>query len=136
MSNWLGVVSANHVARGVQLGIAQIGHGKRAGLARMLRGDTLVYYSPVKQLGNKTSLQEFTAFGEVAGDEIWQADEGDFHPFRRAVRYQHTRTVALAAVRDNLDLTAQPNWGNLLRRGLIPITDHDVEVLKTAMMAP
>ena len=51
MTAWIGVASAEHVARGVDLGIAQIGHGKHAGLARMKRGDTLIYYSPVARLG-------------------------------------------------------------------------------------
>lgn len=41
MNAWLGVVSAEHVRRAVDLGIAQIGHGKRAGLARMKAGDVL-----------------------------------------------------------------------------------------------
>jgi len=36
---WLGVVSRDHVRRGVMLGIAQIGHGKKAGLVRMCPGD-------------------------------------------------------------------------------------------------
>lgn len=48
MNAWLGVVSAEHVRRAVDLGIAQIGHGKRAGLVRMKAGDVLVYYSPVE----------------------------------------------------------------------------------------
>ncbi len=43
MNAWLGVVSAEHVRHGVELGIAQVGHGKRSGLDRMAAGDTLVY---------------------------------------------------------------------------------------------
>jgi len=31
MRFWLGVVSRDHVLRGVALGIAQIGHGRRSG---------------------------------------------------------------------------------------------------------
>jgi hypothetical protein len=44
-TNWLGVVSRDHVLRGVE-GIAQIGHGKSGGLRRMSAGDGFVYYSP------------------------------------------------------------------------------------------
>jgi hypothetical protein len=58
---WLGVVSAEHVARGVSLGIAQ--------------------------------LRQFTAVGRVSGDDIWQGDEGSFHPFRRAVDYLASRPM-------------------------------------------
>ena len=83
MTAWLGVVSAEHVRRAISLGIAQIGHGKRAGLARMHAGDTLVYYSPVERLGDGVPLRSFTAIGTLSVDDFWQADEGDFRPFRR-----------------------------------------------------
>ena len=82
MSGWLGVVSAAHVRRGVELGSAQIGHNKRASLARMNAEYTLVYYSPLEQLGDRVPLQEFTALGELTDDDIWQADEGSFQPCR------------------------------------------------------
>ena len=135
MSAWLGVASAEHVRRGVALGIAQIGHGKRAGLARMNAGDTIVYYSPTEQLGDGVPLQQFTAIGRVADDEIWQADEGDFRPFRRRVDWWDAAPVAVHALRDRLALTAEPNWGYQLRRGLIPLADSDAATLFDAMRA-
>lgn len=133
MTGWLGVVSAEHVQRGVSLGIAQIGHGKRAGLARMNPGDILVYYSPVHRLGDKTALRHFTALGAIADEEIWQADEGDFRPFRRRVHYEATRAVPVEDVQTVLALTSTPKWGYQLRRGLIPLDPADVEVLRRAM---
>ena len=136
MTSWLGIVSADHVARGVRLGIVQTNHGQRAGLARMHPGDTLIYYSPVQRLGDKTPLRAFTAIGEIADTGIWQADEGDFKPFRRAVTYRPARPVPLAAIRAGLDLTAAPNWGYQLRRGLIQITDRDAATIGAAMTAP
>jgi hypothetical protein len=134
MRTWLGVVSLEHVRRGVHLGIAQIGHGKRAGLARMAEGDTLIYYSPTEHLGDKVKLSQFTAFGTVCDSEIWQADEGDFRPFRRKVRYESVRTLPLNEASSQLDLTAQPSWGYQLRLGLINLTSHDREVLWKLMV--
>jgi hypothetical protein len=133
VSAWLGVVSAEHVRRAVSFGIAQIGHGKRSGLARMHAGGTLVFYSPVEHVGDKTPLQHFTAMGDIADDEIWQADEGSFKPFRRRVHYANTTPVDLASVRGKLHLTAQANWGYQLRRGLVSLDDHDLNVLRAAM---
>ena len=133
MKNWLGVVSAEHVRRGVGLGIAQIGHGKRAGLARMRAGDMLVYYSPVERLGDKIPLRQFTALGIIADDEIWQADEAGFKPFRRRVRFSDSTPVDLELVRDQLQLTANLNWGYQLRRGLVPLDQHDVDILRSVM---
>lgn len=130
---WLGVASAEHVRRGVALGIAQIGHGRRGGLARMRAGDTIVYYSPTERLGDGMPLKQFTAIGRIADEEIWQVEEGDFRPFRRRVDWWDAAPVAVEAVRDRLILTAQRNWGYQLRRGLIPLADSDAEALLDAM---
>lgn len=131
MNAWLGVVSAEHVRRAVDLGIAQIGHGKRSGLARMKAGDVLVYYSPVESIGDRDPLREFTALGVIEEGEIWQADEGRFKPFRRRVRYEQFTPVPLGDVRSRLALTSTPNWGYQLRRGLIPLDGNDVEILRS-----
>ena len=136
MNYWLGVVSRDHVRRGVELGIAQIGHGNRNGLARMRSGDWLVYYSPRPSLGSKEQLQAFTAIGEIADEEIWQADEGDFKPWRRRVHYfvEATETPIRPLIGD-LDLTSAPNWGYQLRRGLLSLSEADFTVVRSAMGA-
>jgi hypothetical protein len=133
MTAWIGVVSAEHVNRGVDLGIAQIGHGQRAGLARLKRGNTLIYYSPVARFGDTQKLQQFTAVGIVDGDDTWQAHEGDFHPFRRTAQYRPAHPVALSAIRDRLQFTAGSNWGYQLRRGLVLISHEDAIEIETAM---
>ncbi|WP_010204333.1 EVE domain-containing protein [Salinibacterium sp. PAMC 21357] len=134
MSGWLGVVSAAHVRRGIHLGIAQISHGKRGPLARMKAGDTLVYYSPVESLGDVIPLREFTAIGVIADDEIWEADEGSFRLFRRRIKYLSLRPVPLTDVRDRLHLTAEPNWGYQLRRGLVPLDEHDLDIIRESVI--
>lgn len=134
MAGWLGVVQAEHVARALVLGIAQVNHGKRSGLARMHAGDWLVYYSPHHRLGAHSPLQAFTAVGRLPDDEIWQADEGTFRPFRRRAVYRtDARHAPLADLRERLDLTADPQWGYLLRRGLVPLSDHDVALVHETM---
>lgn len=136
MTAWLGVVSADHVARGVDLGIAQIGHGARSGLARMRPGDVLVYYSPRDTMGG-VPLQAFTAIGRVTDDEVWRADEGGFRPWRRRVAYRSGAVpVPLASVRADLELTAGPNWGYQLRRGVLELAEHDAGVIAAAMGVP
>lgn len=136
MSAWLGVVSREHVGIGVDLGIAQVMHGKRAGLARMAPRDWLVYYSPRTSYPDGEPLKAFTAIGEVVDSEIWQADQGDFHPFRRRIDYlAPVHAVPVAELQDELDLTSQPNWGYALRRGLIPLSDADFARIRAAMTA-
>jgi hypothetical protein len=134
MAAWLGVVSAEHVARGVSLGIAQINHGKRAGLARMRPGDWLVYYSPQQRLGGHQPVKAFTAIGQLPDGEVWQADEGCFKPWRRRVDYRAgVDQVPIETLRGRLQLTAAPNWGYQLRRGLIPLSDNDFSMIHEAM---
>ena len=134
MTYWLGVVCRDHVRRGVEQGIAQLGHGKRHGLARLAAGDWLVYYSPRTRLRDGDPLQAFTALGVIADDEIWQAHEGDFHPWRRRVDY--LPDVTEPPIRSlGLQLTAQPGWGVQLRRGLVPLTGDDFGLIHDAMRA-
>jgi hypothetical protein len=136
MTAWLGVASAEHVRRAVGLGIAQIGHGKRSGLAGMRLGDTLTYYSAQERVGGPRSLRAFTAIGTVADDEIWQADDRAFRPYRRRVDYVPTASlVPVDALRDDLDLTASPGWGAQLRRGLVQLRDTDADRIRAAMCA-
>lgn len=147
---WLGVVCRDHVRRGTGLGIAQLGHGKRSGLARLSAGDWLVYYSPRTSLRGGVPLQAFTAIGEVADEVIWQADEGEFQPWRRQVRYLPDAVeVPIGGFGGSggfgdfggsggsgggLDLTSAPNWGYRLRAGLVELTPSDFARIRSAMV--
>jgi hypothetical protein len=131
---WLGVVSRDHVLRGIEKGIVQIGHGKRVGLERMSPGDGFVYYSPRAAYPKGDPVQAFTAIGRIADEKVWQADEGDFKPWRRRVDYEPAAAeVPIADLKDRLDLTAKPNWGYALRRGLIELTSEDFALIRAAM---
>ncbi len=135
MRAWLGVASRDHVRRGVELGIAQIGHGRRAGLARMHPQDWIVYYSPRATLGDKEPLQAFTAIGQIVDDEIWQADEGDFRPWRRRVDYLAGAVeTSVRPLTATLELTRRPNWGYQLRRSLVELSPEDLAAIRQAMV--
>lgn len=137
MRFWLGVASREHVELGVQLGIAQIGHGKRSGLARMQRGDGVVYYAPRLSVSTGTPVRAFAAIGLISDDEIWQADAGPFQPWRRRVDYDASaREVHLDAVKDRLSLTSTASWGYQLRRGLLELTPEDFTIIRAAMTTP
>ena len=127
-------MSRDHVLRGVALGIAQIGHGKKGGLQRMTPGDHLVYYSPRESLGDGAPLQAFTAIGRVADDEVWQADEGDVRPWRRRVVYDTSAVEApIRPLIGVLELTQGPSWGVRLRRGLLEVSPADFALIANAM---
>jgi hypothetical protein len=94
MRYWLGVVQREHVLRGVALGIAQVNHGQKAGVARMEPGDGFVYYSPKTSYPEGDPLREFTAIGRIAPGEPWQAADGEFRPWRRKVDYDGAAVAA------------------------------------------
>ncbi|MDI2128137.1 EVE domain-containing protein [Yinghuangia seranimata] len=132
---WVGVVCREHVWRGVERGIAQLGHGKKAPLLRMSAGDWLVYYSPRTALRGGAPLQAFTAVGRVVDEVVWQADEGEFKPWRRRVEYVGGATeVGVAEFGGELALTAGPNWGYQLRRGLVELSTEDFALISAAMV--
>ena len=133
---FIGVVSKEHVQHGVKLGIAQIGHGKRSGLARMQQGDWLVYYSPKESLDSKQPLQAFTAIGQMADDEIYQDSESSsFQPFRRQVKYLAAKDAPIAPLIPDLNfIKNKQSWGFVFRFGLVEITEEDFQRIKTSMV--
>jgi hypothetical protein len=132
---WMGVVHRDHARRGVEQGIAQTNHGARFGVARMAPGDGFVYYSPKDAFPDGRSLRAFTAIGVVAPGEIWQAEQGDFRPWRRKVDWVEVATEApIAPLLDVLDLTRGiRNWGLQLQKGHLPLTEHDFRLIADEM---
>jgi hypothetical protein len=129
---WIIVASQDHVMLGVAGGFAQAGHGKRSGLARMHAGDQIIYYSPKIVYGGPDPLQAFTALGEVVGDEIVQVEmSSDFKPFRRKVRYDHTGTVKIAPlINDLVFIRNKRSWGSAFRFGMLEIQEPDFMRIK------
>jgi hypothetical protein len=138
---WLGVVSKEHVLRGVDLGIAQANHGKRSAVERLSPGDGFIYYSPREGMRTGAAVRSFTAIGTVDDRPVWRAEPQEipggscFQPWRRAVSYRtEAKDVPIDSLRDELDLTSVPNWGMVLRRGLVELTAHDYELIAHAMV--
>jgi predicted RNA-binding protein len=125
------VVSREHVLRGVQMGIAQIGHGKRSGLAQMKKGDWFIYYSPKVAIESKEPLQAFTALGQIADDEIYQVEESKtFKPFRRKVKYEKVKEAPIQPLIDKLSFIKNKKlWGYVFRYGLVEIPKEDFGVV-------
>ena len=88
MTNWINTVSRDHVERGVRGRFTQANHGKPHMLSKMARGDWIVFYSPKTVYPDGEPLQAFTAIGQVADDEPYQAEMSpDFQPWRRNVDF-------------------------------------------------
>lgn len=135
MKYWVGVVSKEHVKRGVKSGIAQVCHGKQAPLSRLKTGDWLIYYSPKVMFEGIEPCQAFTAIGQVKSGEVYQVDMGGgFCPFRIDIQYKECKEVPIKPLLDHLTFTkGKKNWGMILRRGLFEISEDDFLTIANEM---
>lgn len=74
---WMGVAQREHVRRGVQLGVAQVGPGLRRTLEELGEADGLVYYSPRTAFApDGDRLSAFTAIGRIIAGRPYQEWSG------------------------------------------------------------
>ena len=132
---WVGVASADHVARGVAGGFCQLNHGKSGPVARMRPGDGLAYYAPRERMGEGDPVQAFVAIGTIAEGEPYQGVMGDFVATRRDVLWwPAARRAPIRPMLGELSFTrGQPNWGMILRRGSFRITKEDFRLIADAI---
>lgn len=140
MRHWIGVASANHVARGHAGGYMQVCHGKAGPLRRLSPGDGIVYYSPGVEFGASgpgNRCQSFTALGSVRDNIVYSVDMGaGFVPFRRDVDWLSARSVSILPLLDRLEFTrGKSNWGYAFRFGLLEISSAEMLTIAEAMGA-
>jgi hypothetical protein len=135
--DWIAVAAADHVARGVAMGIMQVCHGAGAPLKRVAPGSRVAYYSPTTTFRGRDRLQCFTALGVVAAGDVYQVDVDDgFRPFRRNVRYIAVHPAPIAPLLDEpLFALSRPTWGRKLRFGLLRIDRASMDLIAEAMGA-
>ncbi|WP_293865894.1 EVE domain-containing protein [uncultured Alsobacter sp.] len=136
-SYWLGVACAAHVRRGRGEGFMQLCHGRAAPLRRIRPGDGIVYYSPTTQMGVPDGYRSLTAIGRVRERDTYRVTMAPgFEPFRRDVEWAASREIAIAPLLPLLSFSAgNRNWGYQLRRGIVPMTAEDFELIAGAMAA-
>jgi EVE domain len=143
-ANWIAVASAEHARRGrdactdARSGFMQVCHGKRGPIARVKPGDRVAYYAPTITMGGKDKLQSFVSIGLVQPGEPCAYDMGGgFVPFRRDVHYLPAVDAPIAPLLDTFEFVEdRQRWGYKFRFGLLSISDHDMQLIATAMQVP
>jgi len=143
---WIGVVSKDHVAIGVDGGFVQLNHGKAAPLERMCAGDGFAYYSPRTSYPDGAPLQAFTALGRIRDGTVFQAGSDDrrdmvlmadaaaFRPFRLAVDYLQVQDAPIRPLIDELSfIRSKTHWGAAFRFGYLRIPAADFARITAAM---
>ncbi|MEY4284267.1 MAG: hypothetical protein RL111_942 [Pseudomonadota bacterium] len=139
MNLWIGVVSREHVMRGVKGGFAQMNHGKQAPLKRMKAGDGLIYYSPREAYPDGAPLQAFTAIGVIRTGEVYPYDMSDdgvpgFVPWRIDVDFWPAQAAPIQNLLADLDfITDKRHWGAVFRFGQLKIGREDFARIAKAM---
>lgn len=135
MKFWIGVASKEHVHRGVDGGFCQLCHGRAAPLQRMNQGDWIIYYSSKVTLEGAEVCQQFTAIGEVTGDDIYEFEmQPGFVPYRRDVLYLAARYVSIRSLINELSfIRDKTNWGAAFRYGHLEIPRQDFELIANRM---
>ena len=133
---WVGVASQDHVARGVAGGFCQLGHGKAAPLKRMSPGDWIVYYSPKVRLDGAALCQQFTAIGEIVGNDVYVFEMAlSFAPYRRDVRFLDARAAPIRPLVERLSFIRDPKrWGYAFRFGHLEMSREDFELIALQML--
>ena len=136
MTAWIGVASADHVARGRAGGFMQVCHGKSGPLSRIRPGDDIIYYSPSTEMGGGERVQSFTAAGRVVDRDSYPFDMSNSVPRRRDVAWLDTKPAPIQPLLDHLEFTqGKRNWGYVFRFGVVKISDADRDEILAAMKA-
>lgn len=132
---WINTVSKAHVLRGREGGFTQADHGQDSRLRKLQKGDFLAFYSPRTDFRGGEPLQAFTAIGQIADEEPYQAEmTPDFHPWRRRMDFFESREAAIRPLLDNLSFIPDAkSWGMIFRRGLFEVPREDFERIAAAM---
>lgn len=132
---WVGVVSREHVQRGVEGGFIQLNHGKKAPLQRMRAGDGLLMYSPRTSYPSGEALQHFTAIGVVVTGEPYQVEMSeDFKPYRVDVTFFKSIEVPIRPLIERLSfIKNKTSWGATFRFGYIKVPAADFALVAKEM---
>ena len=132
---WIGVVSREHVRRGVEGGFIQLNHGKKAPLQRLRGGDGLVMYSPRTSYPDGQPLQAFTAIGSVVTGDVHQVEVSeDFKPYRVDVAFLEAAETPIKSLIDALSfIKNKTHWGAAFRFGHVKVPAEDFLRIARAM---
>ncbi len=133
---WIAVVSKEHVLNGIDWGIMQVCHGKKAPLKCINKGDFIIFYSSKNRMKDKQPYQKFTAIAKAIDDEIYQVKMFEnFEPFRRKVKFLKCSETEIKPLINDLDfIQNKKSWGYPFRYGLLEISKKDFDLITTKML--
>ena len=137
MKHWIAVISRDHAQVAARSGFLQVSHGKAAPLRKTSAGDEVFIYCPRSGMGAGEVLKRVEYRCVVENDTVYQVEQAPgFTPFRKDVRFDTGfRGIPIGDLPE-MELTANPHWGMLARRGFFEISAHDAALLRASRKAP
>lgn len=133
MKHWIAVISRDHAMIGAQSGFLQVCHGKAAPLRKTSAGDEVFIYCPRTGMSAGKVLRRVEYRCVIESDTVYQVEQvAGFKPFRKDARFDAGfQGIPIGDVR-GMELTANPHWGMLARRGFFELGAHDATLLRRA----
>lgn len=131
MTHWIAVISRAHSRIAAASGFLQVNHGKAGPLRKTKAGDEVFIYCPREEMRGGAVLKRVEFRCTFDDDRVYQVEQAPgFVPFRKDVTYD--TTFGGVAIHDvpGMELTANPRWGMLARRGFFEISAHDADLLR------
>ena len=137
LKHWIAVVSRDHAQIAARSGFLQVNHGKSAPLDRTSAGDEVFIYCPRSGMRAGEVLKRVEFRCVIENDTVYQVEQAPgFKPFRKDVRFDtEFQGIPIGDVQ-GMELTANPHWGMLARRGFFEIGAHDAALLRASRKAP
>lgn len=136
MKHWIAVISLEHAEIAARSGFLQVCHGKMGPLKHTSAGDEFFIYCPRTGMGSGEVIKRVTFQGHFNDNRIYQVEQfPGFHPYRKDVTFDTGfQPVDILSV-SGLELTSNPRWGMLARRGFFEISSHDAALLRQSRAA-
>jgi len=130
MKHWIAVISLEHAQIAVASGFLQVCHGKATPLKATRADDEFFIYCPKTKMKDGKSIKQIAFRGHFNDGEIYQVEQlSGFRPWRKNVDFDtQFQAVVLSSIAD-MELTRNPHWGMLARRGFFEISAHDAALL-------
>lgn len=132
MTHWIAVISRAHSRIAAASGFLQVCHGKAGPLRRTRAGDEVFIYRPREGMGAGEVLKRVEFRCIFDDDRIYSVEQAPgFTPFRKDVSFDEGFQGLAIHYVAGLELTADPHWGMLARRGFFDISAHDAQLLRS-----
>ncbi|MBT0723618.1 EVE domain-containing protein [Rosenbergiella sp. S61] len=134
MKHWIAVISRAHARIAADFEFLQVCHGKAGPLRQTRAGDEVFIYCPRSEINAGEILKTVEFQCVFNNDDVYQVEQfPGFKPFRKDVTFNRKFQPVVLKEVIGLELTANPHWGMLARRGFFEISEHDAELLRLGM---